>query len=357
MSDDSAQEKTHEPTEKRKQEFAEKGQVARSKEIDSAAGLAVGAIVLYLWLPRIVSKEAELLYLCFSHTETHDLDYSGALNLISYVMDTLITMLAVPMAALWIGAAVIGLGQAKFVIPTKEVLKIEWEKLNPVAAMKEKWFSAQPLVELAKGLLKLFVIGWLVWSAASERIGGLPDLMLQDPWMILHAYMEMAALVILRALPVAAIVAVIDYLYQWYTNHEQMMMTKEELKEEAKQAEGDPHMRQARKQRAREIAMGQMVRNVPKADVVITNPTHYAVALRYRKDEAPAPVVVAKGVDHLALRIRTAALESDIPQIENRTLARALHASAKVGEMIPEDLYAAVAKVLAIIWRRRARRA
>ena len=132
-----------------------------------------------------------------------------------------------------------------------------------------------------------------------------------------------------------------------------MMMSREDLKEEQKQSEGDPYMKQARKQRQREIALGQMLQNVPKADVVITNPTHYAVALRYRKNEAPAPVVVARGVDHLAMRIKTEAIRSDVPQIENRQLARALYATSKVGHMIPEDLYAAVARVLAVIWRRR----
>ena len=112
-------------------------------------------------------------------------------------------------------------------------------------------------------------------------------------------------------------------------------------------------MKAARRQLQREIAMAQTLRNVPKADVIITNPTHYAVALRYRKDEAPAPVVVAKGVDHLALKIRVEAQRHDIPQIENRPLARALHANGTEGQMIPEDLYGAVARVLAVVWKRK----
>jgi flagellar biosynthetic protein FlhB len=132
-----------------------------------------------------------------------------------------------------------------------------------------------------------------------------------------------------------------------------MMMTKEEVKEEGKQTEGDPHIKAARKKRAFQLAMGQALANVKKADLVITNPTHYAVAIRYRKEEASAPVVLARGVDHFAMKIRAEARRHDIPQVENRELARALYKEGRENKMIPEALFSAVAKVMAVIIRRR----
>ena len=258
------------------------------------------------------------------------------------------------LVGLWVASWLVGLIQGRLAIP-KEPIKFQLEKLNPVTQFKEKYFSSAPFVDLAKGLIKLFLIGWLVWVAIEDRLGLFPSLMTQTPGEILRTYEEIGWIVLTRAVPVAVIVSVLDYAYQWYKTREEMMMTRQEVKEEQKQSEGDPHMKQARRQRAMQIAMAQTVRNVAKADVVITNPTHYAVILRYNKDEAPAPVVIGKGIDHLAQRIKAEALRLDIPMVENRPLARALHAQCKEGEMIPEDLYGAVAKILALIWKRRGR--
>jgi len=145
----------------------------------------------------------------------------------------------------------------------------------------------------------------------------------------------------------------LDYLYQIYQNSEKMKMTRQEVKDENKNTEGDPHLKAARKKRAQEIAFARTIQNVKKADVVITNPDHYAVALRYRRDESTAPIVVAKGIDRLAQAIKAEAARHDIPQVENRPLARSLHARVKEGKMIPEDLYQAVATILAVLWSRR----
>ena len=260
-----------------------------------------------------------------------------------------------PHAGRSLGRVVAGrIDQGRLAIP-KEPIKFQFEKLNPVTQFKEKYLSASPFVELGKGLIKLFIIGWLVWLAIRDRLGIFSLVDDADAGETLRTYEEIAYIVLTRAIPIAFFVAVLDYAYQWYKTRQQMMMTREEVKEEQKQSEGDPHMKAARRQRAMQIAMAQTLRKIPEADVVITNPTHYAVALRYRKGEAPAPVVIAKGVDHLAQRIKAEALRLDIPLVENRPLARALHAQCDEGQMIPEDLYGAVAKILAIIWKRRSR--
>jgi len=269
---------------------------------------------------------------------------------------SLFGILALPLFLLWLSAGLISGIQGQGVIP-KEPLKFDLEKLNPLPGFQKLFMSSTPLVELAKGLLKLGLIGWLVWSAVEEQLGLLPELSHVTVWEVLEVHGQMAMLVVVRALPVALLIAILDYSYQWYQLHEKMMMTREEVKEEHKDMEGDPHVRAARRARAREIANVKAVRDVHRADVVVTNPTHYAVALRYDVGEAPAPIVIARGVDHVALKIKQEARRHDIPVIENRPLARALYAESKTGQMIPENLYAAVAQVLAVILRRRRARA
>ena len=206
-------------------------------------------------------------------------------------------------------------------------------------------------------MIKIGLIGWMVISALEDQVGLLPEMTYMSIEGLLDVHYEMAMMVVARALPVALILSVLDYTYQWFQMHEKMMMTQQEVKEEQKDTEGDPHVRAARRQRAREIASVKAVGEVRRADVVVTNPTHYAIALRYRTNEAPAPIVLCKGVDHLAMKIKAEARVHDVPTIENRQLARALYAAAKIGEMIPEDLYGAVAQVIAVIMARRAKRA
>ncbi len=175
--------------------------------------------------------------------------------------------------------------------------------------------------------------------------------------MLLTVLRQLAWLVLLRAVPVAAVIAVMDYSYQAWRLKEKMMMSREDIKQDQKNAEGDPHLKAARRRRQMEISRGvKAIAAVAEADVIIVNPTHYTIALRYRREEAPAPVVLAKGLDHLALKMQAEARRHDIPRVENRLLARALYAQAKEGQMIPEDLYSAVAEILAIIYRKRAAR-
>jgi flagellar biosynthetic protein FlhB len=354
MAKDEGQEKTHEPTAKRRKDFREKGQVPRSQEVTATAGLIFGAGLLLMTLPMMGERLQDIFMTAFGHLGSGEMTISDAENIFSFAVMEVAWMVGPMLVGLWVASWLVGLIQGRLAIP-KEPIKFQLEKLNPVTQFKEKYFSSAPFVDLAKGLIKLFLIGWLVWVAIEDRLGLFPSLMTQTPGEILRTYEEIGWIVLTRAVPVAVIVSVLDYAYQWYKTREEMMMTRQEVKEEQKQSEGDPHMKQARRQRAMQIAMAQTVRNVAKADVVITNPTHYAVILRYNKDEAPAPVVIGKGIDHLAQRIKAEALRLDIPMVENRPLARALHAQCKEGEMIPEDLYGAVAKILALIWKRRGR--
>ncbi len=352
MAEDEGQDKTHEPTGKRIQDFRDRGQVPKSQEITTAFGLATGGMAMLIAAPAIGRAIGNTFVMTWSRIPVGELTDGEVLLMFSAAGRQALQALGVPVLTYLFIMLVVGYIQQRGAFP-KEPFKGGVDKLNPINGFKEKFLSSRPFVELAKGVGKLLLIGWLVYGATRDRFGLFPALMTQSVGATMVAFREVVILILVRALPVAFFIAVLDYLYEWYRLHEQMKMTREEIKEEQKSTDGDPHMKAARRQRAREIAMAQTLHNVPKADVVITNPTHYAVALRYRKDEAPAPVVVALGVDHLALKIRSEAQRHDIPQVENRALARALYAQTKEGQMIPEDLFGPVAKILAVIWRRR----
>ena len=356
MAGEDGQEKTHDPTEKRLNSFRDKGEVPRSKEITSTIGLSVATVVLINTMQHSLEGIKGVFSICFRGMTEGDMDMAAASHLVGQLSLSIVGILAIPLGVLWFSALLVGGIQGRGAI-AKEPIKFDLEKLNPLPGFQKMFMSTTPLVELAKGLIKLGLIAWLVWSAVEEKLGLLPELSHVTIHDMLNVHGQIAILVVMRALPVAIIISILDYSFQWYQLHEKMMMTHEEVKEEHKQMEGDPHVRAARRQRAREIASVKAVRDVHRADVIVTNPTHYAVALRYNTAEAPAPVVIARGVDHLALKIKQEGRRHDIPVIENRPLARALYAESKAGQMIPESLYAAVAQVLAVILRRRKARA
>ena len=355
MSDeDDAQEKNFEPSAKRIRDFRDRGEVPKSQEVLSAAGLTVGFGVLYLWMSVLAQTLSNVFVVMYSDIPDHAFSMAQAEELGGALLRLCAFMIIPPLVFMWVGAAVVGLVQQRLAFP-KEPFKFDLNKIDPVGGFKEKFMSSRPLVDAAKSVLKLFVIGWYVFAAFWEEKGMLPALVSQPPAASTSALEEVAWLVLLRALPVAYLVAVFDYAYEWYRNYEKMKMTREDIKEETKAMEGDPHTRAMRKRRQQEIAFARTIRKVKEADVVITNPDHYAVALRYRRDEGAAPVVLAKGVDALAQRIKAEARQHDVPQVENRPLARRLFRTVKVGQPIPEDLYGVVAKILAVIWKRQGR--
>jgi len=348
------QERTHEPSERRREQFRERGEIVRSRELGVAIGLIATTVALAVGIPPLMTRFQAALEAGYTFSGSPDLDATGARILLRDTSIDMLWMLGLPLGILWVIALAGSVAQSQAVIP-KEPLKLRWEVFDLPSAFQQRFLSSQPWVELAKGLMKLTILGLLVWVAVRDRLPTLPTLAATTPQEVLAAMGDYAYALMVRALPVAVVVAAADYAYQWWRMEERMKMTTQELKEEHREAEGDPHMKAARKARARQIAMARTLRNVRKADLVITNPTHFAVALRYRAGEAPAPVVVAKGIDHLALRIRQEAAKHDIPCIENRPLARALYPQAEEGHMIPEDFFGPVAKVLATVLKRRRR--
>ncbi len=355
MSSESGQDKTHEPTARRKQEFRERGEVAKSREITGTVGLAVAVLVLTAFMGQMATGIRGVFLANFASIPEGDITIPVAMDMATEMVYSLAYILVGPFVFLFISGTLIGLIQSRGIIP-KEPIKFDLTKLNPLPGIQKNFMSSTPIIELTKSLIKLGLIGWMVFAAVQDQIGLLPEMTYMTVEGIMEVHYQMAILVVSRAIPVALAICVLDYAHQWWQLNEKMKMTSEEVKKEHKDTEGDPHQRAARRARAREIANAQAVQEVHRADVVVTNPTHYAVAIRYRPDEAPAPIVLCKGVDHLALKIKLEARRHGVITIENRPLARALYATAKIGHMIPEELYGAVAQVIAVIMKRRADR-
>jgi len=238
---------------------------------------------------------------------------------------------------------------------TLEPLKPKFNRLNPIRGF-QRLMSMQGLVELAKAALKLTVVGYVTYGTLRDNFGVLLQSLEQSPlkaatdiWRILYN-------VALKVCMLLLVVAVLDLYYQRYQHRKSLRMSKKEVKDEIKQQEGNPQIKGKIRQRQRQIAMRRMMQEVPKADVVITNPTHYAVALRYDARTMSAPVVVAKGEGFIAARIKEIAKEHNVAIVENKPLAQALYRTVEIGEVIPAKLFQAVAEVLAFVYRLRQNR-
>ena len=352
--EESAGEKTHEPTGKKLEEAREKGNVPKSQDLFGLVSLAVGVGMVLVFqglIGRRIMVYTQMIYdeipnNNYSHTEFFELLYQGLMAIAKVILPILISLAVV--------SVVLGMIQMRFIIP-KEPIKFNWKTLDPISGIKRKFLSIEPLVEMAKGLLKLVLLGFLVWEAISDRLFELPSLINATPSEQILFVTDLAYAIFWRALIVGVLAYILDYAYSWYKIRQELMMTHQEIKDEYKDSEGDPLLKGKRKQRQYEIAMGTFMQKVPESDVVLTNPTHFAVALRYRKEEAEAPVLLVKGVDFLAFRIRSIAKSHDILIVENPPLARALYYNAKEGQMIPPEFYSAVAEILAMVYRKRYR--
>lgn len=238
---------------------------------------------------------------------------------------------------------------------TLEPLKPQLSRLSLISGAK-RMFGVRAWVELAKSLVKVILIGYFLYASVRDRLQVFPALQQLDVGqgaiLLGQALIELAWKISLSFVGIA----ILDYLYQWWEYEKNLRMSHEELKEEYKQTEGNPQLRGEIKKRQRAMAMRRMMQDLKKADVVVTNPTHFAVALRYDQLEQKAPFVVAKGQDEVALRIRAMAKEYDIVIMENKPLARALYAQVEIGQAIPADLYKAVAEILAFVYRLKKKR-
>lgn len=342
-----AGEKTEEPTAKRKADARKKGQVGRSQEVNAAFVLLVGFLIL-----RLLGGNAVAEIINYSTYIFGNLNADINEETIMQMFIGMIILLAKTSMPLMVFIMIIGLAmniaQVGFMFTTEQ-LQFNPGKLSPISGFK-RMFSKRSLVELVKSLVKIIIIGYFVFSYLSEEIFQIPKLIYMDLMAGLNRMSDSIFTLAFKIIGVFMIMAALDYAYQKWQNNQDLKMSKQEVKEEFKQQEGDPKIKGKIRQKQRQMAMARMMQEVPKADVIVTNPTHFAVALKYDSGMS-APVVVAKGQDLVAQKIKELARESRIPIVENKPLARALYATVEIGGAIPHEMYKAVAEVLAYVYR------
>ena len=347
-------EKTEEPTGKKLNDARKEGQVAKSKEIANAFGILALFIILKVYVGTIGTRFIESFHVVYGQIPELVKMYNGNLSVASLqvllrsMMLRLLTIIA-PVLLIGLMVAVIcDIVQVKW-RPTTKPIKPKFSKLSPVKGFA-RIFSPNSLVELLKSLLKLVVIGYVVYSYLKGRVGQiflLYDITLNQAIGLIG---EIAIDLGIRIALVYMVIAFLDFWYQKWKFRQDMKMTKQEVKDEYKNQEGDPQVKAKQKQRMREASMRRMMSQLPEADVVITNPTHYAVAIKYDPEKYDAPYVLAKGEDYLAQKIKDVAREHEIEIVENKPLARMLYANVEIGGLIPPELYQAVAEVLAFVY-------
>ena len=342
-----AGEKTEDPTAKRRDDARKKGQIGRSQEISAAFVLLGGFFAMKVLGASIYTEIANYTVYIFGHLN-QDVDTESVMQLFLGIM-VVLAKTALPIMVI---IMVIGLAINLFQVGvnfTTEPLEFKFDNLNPITGFG-RIFSKRSLVELIKSIIKIVIIGFFIYRYLMAEVLQMPKLIYLDLYASMQRMADIIFTLSFQICGVFLIMAVLDLLYQKWQNTQELKMSKQDVKEEMKQTEGDPQIKGKIRQKQRQMAMQRMMREVPKADVIVTNPTHFAVALQYSKGMT-APVVIAKGKDLVAQRIKEVAREAHVTIVENRPLARALYASVEIGFSVPQDLYKSVAEVLAYVYR------
>ena len=353
--DSSGQEKTEQPTGKRKSKSREEGQVAKSQEINTVAGLTAALIYFALnggaMLSSIRKQQGHLFTDLMGMEVTQDTAHAMLTDVISGMLGIIMPFLLV----LFVAAIMSNVFQFGFMFTLKP-LKPRFDKMNPIKGIK-RLFSVSKLVNIVKGVAKLAVTGVVPYYIIKGEAHMLPLIMDSNVWHILCYIGIIILKIFFYVILVLLLLAILDFVYTRWKHNRDMMMTKQEVKEELKQQEGDPKVKARIRQIQFDFLRKMMLDEVKKADVVVTNPVHVAVALKYDRASMDAPRVVAKGARLMAEKIKKLARDNNVPVIENRPLAQSLFKLTDVGETIPESLYKAVAEILAYVYSRSTRAA
>jgi flagellar biosynthetic protein FlhB len=349
-----AGEKTESATPKRRHEAREKGQVLKSVEVNTAALLVAGAAFLQWGMPSMSAELFELTQRTFESSAS--VDFSSVT--VFTKMIALVLFALKLLGPIVLGIALVGIisnvSQVGFLL-SGHAIQPQFSRINPLEGAK-RIFSPRTLVELVKTVCKVVIVGFFAWQAVQDKGPMLVALADMQPGIAGFTISSALMQVIWRVAGAFVVIAVADFMYQRWFFEKSLRMSKEEIKEEMKQSEGNPHMRARLRQRARALARQRMMQQVPTADVVITNPTHFAIAIKYEAG-MDAPRVIAKGERLIAQQIKKVARENNVPMVENRPLAQALFKACQVGQGVPPELYKAVAEVLAFVYRLRPGRA
>ncbi len=350
MAELDGQEKTEQATSKRLNDTREKGQAPKSQELNSLAVFSTGLFLLFFTKGYLGEKLWSLSTSIFSSLDKLEISVDVlSIYAIKGIEFFMLTLFPVLLGIIIISLAV-GYGQVGFRF-TPKALQPKFSKLNPLKGFQNSFLSATPVVETLKSIAKLGAIGLFSYFILEDMVLdsiGLVNFTISE---IVNYMIDNSINFLWRVSLLYAVIAFIDFAYQKHKHKKDLMMTKQEVKEEHKQTEGDPLVKSQIKGKQFEMSRKRMLDAVPKADVVVTNPTHFAVALKYEMGKTFAPKVVAKGQDYLAQKIKTVAKENNVPLYEDVQLARALYKACEVGQEIPETLFKAVAQILAYIFK------
>jgi len=350
MPESGGQERTERATTKRREEARRKGQVAQSREIPSVLILLTAMGFFYFAGSWMFENVSEVIGGIYARLGTLRLDAVSDVNAFAVDIFKKVFLILIPFFVPVLIAGIAGnIGQIGFEIHGQPI-KPKLDKLNPISGIK-KFVSLKSLVEMVKSIFKVLFVGGIAYGVVSKETAKFPGLMQQEVGEILLFIGKVAFKIFFFVCLALILLAALDYLYQRWQYEKDLKMTKQEVKDERKQSEGDPKIKGRIRRMQLEMARRRMMEAVPQADVVITNPVHLAVALKFDAASMMAPAVVAKGSGHIAERIKETARNHQVPIIEDKPLAQALHKMVEIGEYIPVELYRAVAEILAYVYR------
>lgn len=345
--------KTEDASPKKLEEARKKGQVAQSKELNTWIMLLAATLLIGVSSNSLFSEFREFLKVYIEQPHLMASGPGGIGSVLANATVKMLGLIALPMIILFVSALVGPMAQVGFLV-APEVLKFDFSKVSIMKGFA-RLFSMRSVIEFVKGILKISVIGIVGYTLVHPYIGAIEHTMDQSVGVMLENLHAMTMRMMIGILVALLIISIADVLYQRWEFGKQMRMTKQEVKDEYKQTEGDPYIKGKLKQLRFEKARQRMMQAVPKADVIITNPTHFAVALKYDTDAMDAPMVIAKGTDNVAFRIREIAKENNIEIVENPPLARTLYADVELDHPIPPELFKAVAEVISYVFKKRGR--
>jgi flagellar biosynthetic protein FlhB len=351
--EESNQERTEFASAKRRQDFRDKGEVAQSKEVNTAVILTSSLLLWFFYGPVFWANLSDLIAGFWRTCGEFHLTKVSTLTLALFITQKMALLLAPMLLLVVIVGFFSSFLQIGWLFTTKPLIP-DLAKLNPIKGAA-KFFSKRSLVEVVKSLLKVILVGTVAYETVAGEFTGALALVDMDLTETVRYLGIMAALVLAKSCGILIVLALIDYGFVHWEMEQKMKMTKQEQKEEMKEMDGDPHVKSRIRSIQQQAARKRMMAEVPKADVVVTNPTHIAVALAYRRGEMDAPRIVAKGAELIAMRIKEIAQEHKVPIVENVQVARALH-KLEVGAFIPEDLFKAVAEILAYVYNLKGRK-
>ncbi len=349
MSPQPSGEKTEKATPRRKREAREKGQIFKSIEINTALSMLVMFGVLAVFGRTIVENIKKLLHYFFTMQAPDDFGVAAVVAMFGDAAWMFIGIIAPILVATFVAGVVFNLVQVGFIFSTK-ALAPKFDRISPLSGFK-RIFSKRTLIDLVKSIIKIAILGIVAYNEYEGHMEDFKGLMGQDVGLATASFVDMILSIAFNLAIAFAIFAPFDYMYQRWKHNKDLMMTKQEVRDEYKLTEGNPQTKGRIVQKQRQMSRMRMVQAVKDADVVITNPTHYAVALEYKEGKNTAPIIIAKGKDHLALKIKEKAKEASVQIVENKPLAQSLYFFCEVGDEVPEDMYKAVAEVLAYVYR------